>query len=70
MAQSPMLSMAQKMILYGRIRQTTNEETTISEDDREIYYNDEDEDDNIPLSALRDIYRIFQEENQEGFDGF
>jgi hypothetical protein len=47
------------MILYGRIRQTTNEETTISEDDKEIYYNDGDEDHNIPLSALRDIYRIF-----------
>ena len=47
------------MILYGRIRQTTNEETTISEDDKEIYYNDGDEDDNIPLSALRDIYRKF-----------
>ena len=58
------------MILYGRIRQTTNEETTISEDDREIYYNDKDEDHNILLSALRDIYRIFQEENQEEVDGF
>jgi len=51
------------MILYGRIRQTANEETTISEDDREIDYNDEDEDDNMPLSALRDIYRIFQDED-------
>jgi hypothetical protein len=30
-----------------------------SEDDKEIYYNDGDEDHNIPLSALRDIYRIF-----------
>jgi hypothetical protein len=39
-------------------------------DNKRRNYNDEDEDDNIPLSALRDIYRIFQEENQEEFDGF
>ena len=40
------------------------------EDERDIFYNDEDEDDNMPLSALRDMYRIFQEEDQEEFEGF
>ena len=44
------------------------ENTECEDDDNDVYYDDED---NIPLSILHDMYHLFKEDDtDEEFDGF